>query len=409
MAEGWPLVGLDVPRLRAAGVAPAPLSQFLVKIASRCNLACDYCYVYEHADHSWREASMFMSPVIARQAGRRMAAHAETYGIDRLRVTLHGGEPLLTGLARFQAIVEAIRAGIGSSASVDFTVQTNGTLLDERWLDLFDDLGVRVGVSLDGDPTTHDRHRRHASGQPSRADVERGIRLLAQCDRRHLFAGILSVIEVSSPPIEFFETVAAFSPPRLDLLLPHATWEHPPIRPPEAGPTPYADWLAAVFDHWYTSLAPVPVRLFEAMIDLLLDGESARPGGGELLGLAPLGYVIIDTDGSYKQSEALNLAYDGCSATGLSVMRHAVDDLLDFPGIVARQIGLPGLAPVCRSCEVVEVCGGGHYGHRYRDQNGFLNASVYCADLKALVEHVRARLQTDLLQIPVAVDGTVPC
>ena len=28
--------------------------QFLLKVHSRCNLACDYCYVYQHADQSWR-------------------------------------------------------------------------------------------------------------------------------------------------------------------------------------------------------------------------------------------------------------------------------------------------------------------------------------------------------------------
>lgn len=29
--------------------------EFVVKIHSRCNPACDYCYVYDMADQSWRE------------------------------------------------------------------------------------------------------------------------------------------------------------------------------------------------------------------------------------------------------------------------------------------------------------------------------------------------------------------
>ena len=32
---------------------PARITSFLVKIASRCNLACDYCYMYEHADQTY--------------------------------------------------------------------------------------------------------------------------------------------------------------------------------------------------------------------------------------------------------------------------------------------------------------------------------------------------------------------
>ena len=31
-----------------------PLSQIVLKIHSRCDLACDHCYVYEAADQSWR-------------------------------------------------------------------------------------------------------------------------------------------------------------------------------------------------------------------------------------------------------------------------------------------------------------------------------------------------------------------
>jgi len=39
----------------------ARITSFLIKIASRCNLACDYCYVYEHADQSWKSQPAFMA------------------------------------------------------------------------------------------------------------------------------------------------------------------------------------------------------------------------------------------------------------------------------------------------------------------------------------------------------------
>jgi uncharacterized protein len=48
------------------------------------------------------------------------------------------------------------------------------------------------------------------------------------------------------------------------------------------------------------------------------------------------------------------------------------------------------LSAQCRACPVVRVCGGGLYAHRYRASNGFDNPSVYCADLKALVDEVTA-------------------
>jgi uncharacterized protein len=29
--------------------------EFIVKVHSRCDLSCDYCYMYEMADQSWRD------------------------------------------------------------------------------------------------------------------------------------------------------------------------------------------------------------------------------------------------------------------------------------------------------------------------------------------------------------------
>jgi uncharacterized protein len=42
------------------------------------------------------------------------------------------------------------------------------------------------------------------------------------------------------------------------------------------------------------------------------------------------------------------------------------------------------------------VCGGGHYPHRYHQDNGFRNASVYCPDLSRLIRHIDARVRADL-------------
>ncbi|WP_247676600.1 dienelactone hydrolase family protein, partial [Micromonospora sp. M51] len=58
-------------------------------------------------------------------------------------------------------------------------------------------------------------------------------------------------------------------PPRVDLLLPHATWDHPPLRP-GPDPTPYARWLGRIHRRWVDDGRPVSIRMFEAL----------RPGGG---------------------------------------------------------------------------------------------------------------------------------
>jgi hypothetical protein len=58
-----------------------PLSQVVLKIHSRCDLACDHCYVYEAADQSWRGRPMVISQEVTAQAARRIADHAAAHSL----------------------------------------------------------------------------------------------------------------------------------------------------------------------------------------------------------------------------------------------------------------------------------------------------------------------------------------
>jgi uncharacterized protein len=120
---------------------------------------------------------------------------------------------------------------------------------------------------------------------------------------------------------------------------------------------------------------------------------SGRDVAQESLGLAPMRFVVVQTDGSYELVDSLRVAFDGASATGLDVFTNSLDELVMQPSIAVRQIGILGLSETCRECEHVLECGGGMYAHRYRHDTGFLNASVYCADMSKLLTHVRQRMR----------------
>jgi hypothetical protein len=56
-----------------------PLDQVVLKVHSRCDLACDHCYVYEAADQSWREGPMVVSEEVTAQAEPRIGEHAAAH------------------------------------------------------------------------------------------------------------------------------------------------------------------------------------------------------------------------------------------------------------------------------------------------------------------------------------------
>ncbi|WP_089103908.1 FxsB family cyclophane-forming radical SAM/SPASM peptide maturase [Streptomyces hyaluromycini] len=375
-----------------------PLRQLVLKVHSRCDLACRHCYVYEHADQSWMSRPRVIAEETVSRTAQRLAEHAEAHGLASVQVILHGGEPLLAGPARLRLVCEQLRTALHGVSELDLRIHTNGLQLTERYLDLFAEYHVRVGISLDGDRAANDRYRLYRDGRSSHDKVLAAIGRLRQDRYRHLFAGLLCTVDVRNDPVAAYDALARLQPPRIDFLLPHATWDAPPLRP-EGSDTPYADWLLAVHDRWTEQGCPMPVRLFDSVISTLGGG----PARTESLGLESADVVVIETDGSYEQADSLKTAYDGAPVTGKDVVHHTFDEVSRHPGMVARQHGIDALSAQCRECPVVRSCGGGLFAHRYRgDGSGFDNPSVFCADLKQLIESLGARTGVDVGR---AVDG----
>ncbi|MEU4679282.1 FxsB family cyclophane-forming radical SAM/SPASM peptide maturase [Micromonospora sp. NPDC023737] len=369
--------------------------QFVVKLHSRCDLACDHCYVYTMADQRWRSMPRSMPDQVVDWTAERISEHARTHRLGRVDVVLHGGEPLLAGAARIERAVAAIRRST-TPIPVRVTVQTNGVRLSEPILRLFDRLGLRVSVSLDGDREAHDRHRRGPAGRGSHDQVEAALRRLT-AGYPHLFNGLLCTVDLRNDPIDTYRSLLAHRPPAVDFLLPHGTWSAPPPgRAPDPRLAPYGRWLIAVFDEWYrTPGQQTRVRLFDEIIQVLLGGTSRLAG----VGTSPVAVVVVQSDGAIELDDTLSAAYPGAARTGLHVARDSFDLALALPAVRAQQAGVDGLCAACRACDLHPACGGGLRTHRHRVDSGFDNPSVYCADLYLLIDHIRRTLRHDLVAL----------
>lgn len=360
-----------------------PFRQFVLKVHSRCDLACDHCYVYRHADQGWRHQPRVMTPQTVRATAVRIADHAKTHRLRRVRVVLHGGEPLLAGRDRLRLIAHELRSALGDVADLDLRMQTNGLRLDEEWCALLLEERIRTGISLDGDRVSNDRHRVRVDGSGSYDEVVRAVRLLGRPEHRPAFAGLLCTVDVKNDPEAVYRALVQLRPPRIDFLLPHATWDRPPPGP--GGALDYANWLMTIFDIWSSEGRPVPVRMF----DSIEAAGAGRTGFTEALGLGSPDLAVVETNGAIEQADWLKTVGSGAAETGFHVRTDSFDAAAAHPGFLARAPGVGGLPGTCRRCQVVTVCGGGLYGHRYRTGSGFDNPSVYCAGLLRLITHIR--------------------
>ena len=97
---------------------PVPLSQFVLKVHARCDLACDHCYVYESVDQSWHGRPVTISDQVIVRTAERIAEHAASHKLPSVQVILHGGEPLLAGRPRLRRVITELETALhGVSAS----------------------------------------------------------------------------------------------------------------------------------------------------------------------------------------------------------------------------------------------------------------------------------------------------
>ncbi|MFS8201672.1 radical SAM protein [Streptomyces sp. CWNU-52B] len=395
--------------------------QFVVKLHSRCNLACDYCYVFELWDTGWSRRPRTMPAAVRDRVVERISEHVRRHGLRRIRVILHGGEPLLAGPAVIDRFAASVRRTVGpTGARVELAVQTNGTLLTDAMLEVLLRHDISVGISLDGDERAHDRHRGRrgrrdtdegtdksttdksttdkgttdegadagaddGTRRGSHAQVTAALARLGGPHHRRLFGGLLCTVDLANPPAATYDALIAHHPPSVDFLLPHGTWDAPPAG--AGGPrAPYGDWLCEVFDRWYDGGRPVRVRLFESVIGMCRDHTGSS---SEAIGTLPAAVAVVETDGALVWADSLNAVADGASHTGVNIFSHSFDGVLALPD--APEHGVGSLCATCRSCVLVEICGGGLRAHRYGRGQEFANPSVYCLDLTRLIQHIDSR------------------
>ena len=383
----------------------------MLKLHARCDLRCDYCYVYTKADQRWRTAVRVISRPTIDQAAVRIGEHARDHRLPSVDLILHGGEPLLAGPELIAHAVRSVREQVHlatrGATRVAVMMQTNGLQLTDNVLDLADELQIGIGVSLDGDQTAHDRHRRTADGRGSHHRVVAALNRLTAPGHRHLFRGLLATVDLANDPVRSYEAMLEFSPPIMDFLLPQAHWSDlPPGTIPGSSATPYADWLIAVFDRWYDSpVQETTIRLFTSIMRALAGGRSSV----ESIGGRPAEALVIETDGTLTPSDTIAptgalVSRAGVGGPSPTVLDTRLDDVFNWWTLAGNSAGMKDFHPTrlptpCRPCAVRGICGGGLVGHRYRAGVGFDQTSVYCQDLLALITHVRARLEDDLRRL----------
>lgn len=258
---------------------PIAFSVMAKPIGSVCNLNCSYCYYLE-------KKNLYPDSTIHRMSEELLEKFISEYIISQqvpvVNFVWQGGEPSLLGIDYFRNVIK-FQEKYSTGKKIENSFQTNGTKINDEWCRFFKDHNFLVGISIDGPEFIHDHYRLYKNGQPSFADVMRGIELL---HKHKVEFNTLSVVqrhnslfpqevyrflkEIGSGFIQFIPVVERESENKLEngLRLVHPG-VHTGVKVTDwtVLPEDYGRFLISIFDEWVRKdVGRVYVQMFDVTL-----------------------------------------------------------------------------------------------------------------------------------------------
>jgi uncharacterized protein len=139
-----------------------------------CNLDCTYCFFLSKEQLYPGDRFRMSDDLVTTYLTQLIAAHRTR----EITIAFQGGEPTLMGVDFYRRLVAKAKEIAGPQRILEFTLQTNGTLLDDEWCEFLAAENVLVGLSLDGPSAMHDAYRVDKQGRPTYDRVKAAWELL---------------------------------------------------------------------------------------------------------------------------------------------------------------------------------------------------------------------------------------
>jgi uncharacterized protein len=357
-----------------------------------CNLDCKYCFFLSkemlYPGSKFRMADELLETYI-----RQLL---ESHHSPEVTIGWQGGEPTLMGLEFFERSIELVGKYRKPGQIIAYTIQTNGTKLNDAWCAFLKKHQVLVGLSIDGPREMHDFYRVDKSGNGSFDAVVRGWELL----RKHgVDVNILCTVhaangdhgadvyryfrdELKTSFIQFIPIVE---------LAPSGT----EVTARSVGADQWGRFMIEVFDEWVKrDVGRVYVQMFDAALASWVGAPQSMCVFNETCGSA----LALEHNGDlYSCDHFVEPKHLLGNITQVHMLRLVTSEQQRQFGLAKRDT----LPAYCRSCEVKFACNGECPKNRFiTAPDGEPGLNYLCAGYKSFFTHIDRpmRLMADLLR-----------
>jgi len=359
-----------------------------------CNLNCAYCFFLEK-EKLYPGSDLRMSDEVLEKYIRQ---YIQAQQVQEATIAWQGGEPTLMGLDFFRRSVKLAAKHAPPGMRVSYTMQTNGTLLDDAWCEFLRSSGFLVGLSIDGPRELHDAYRVDKGGRGTFARVERAARLMQRhgvdfnilctvhaanagrpLDVYHYFRDELGVEWIQLIPI-----VERVNPDGSTLLQQGDT-----VTERSVDPVAWGEFLIAIFDEWVRrDVGSMFVNIFEA-------AAASWVGAGAAM------CIFDETCGS---SIALEHNGDLYTCDHFVEPDYLLGNIMETPMlelVASEKMCRFGedkrdtLPRYCRDCELLFACRGECPKNRFaRTPDGEAGLNYLCPGYKSFFTHIDPVMRT---------------
>lgn len=354
----------------------------LIKPASGlCNLRCRYCF-YEDVS-SLREQKSY--GIMTEETTEALVKRIFEQPRNRISIGFQGGEPTIAGLDFFQRFTALADRYNTRHVPISWSIQTNGTLLNEEWARFFAQHRFLVGLSLDGPAAEHNALRVDPDGKGT---FQRVMHAAAMLQSYGVEFNILCVVTgytarhgrklyqfFRSRGFDFLQFIPCLDP----LEAERGSLKF------SLTPEKYAIFLCDVFDCWFRDWLQgnyASVRLFDDYVHLLC----GQPAGTCASSGACGQYFVVEADGGVYP----------CDFFVLDEWRMGSIRESSFEELAASEPALRFLKeshernPDCADCPYQFICRGGCRRDRQEQAD---RANYYCPAFRRFFDYALPRLK----------------
>ena len=365
----------------------------ILKPTHQCNLRCSYCYVNNVSKTEKKRFSLDFAKKIIDEIGK----YASEKHIKNVTLLWHGGEPLLWGKKNFKSIFNYSKKLFeGTTIKVRHSIQTNLTLLDEEYINIFKQFDVSVGFSLDGYKEINDKTRYFNENFGSFDIIIEKIKLC-----KSLNFNISAIVVANSKNINYLNDIYYFMKEN------NISFKVNPIFKSgeaqnnfdEFGITPfeYQESMIELFDVWTSdNKTTINLSLFSEIASNLVTNKpslcnfqidcqkntlSISPNGD----VFPCGRFIDNNDynfGNLKKDSLNEIMKNKSSFFG----NHRINNIINNE---------------CSDCKYLKICYGGCMHDSVISKNNFIHKTYLCNAYKSIFEHIEKYLIKNNIEVNV--------